>query len=80
MGILVYKRVGGDSSQKASINVSPQTTPERMELFTQFGEIAFLEEMDALMPQLASLGGFVRPSPMPTLEILLQFAKEKCND
>ena len=37
------------------------------------------EEMESLMPEIAALGGFVRPSPMPTLEILLNFAKENCN-
>jgi hypothetical protein len=37
------------------------------------------KEMERLMPEIAALGGFVRPSPMPTLEILLNFAKEKCN-
>jgi hypothetical protein len=37
------------------------------------------QEMEGLMPEIAALGGFVRPSPMPTLEILLNFAKEKCN-
>ncbi|MCP4418291.1 MAG: hypothetical protein GY805_16845 [Chloroflexi bacterium] len=37
------------------------------------------EEMVGLMPKIAALGCFVRPSPMPTLEILLNFAKEKCS-
>lgn len=37
------------------------------------------EEMEELMPEIANLGCFVRPSPMPTLEILLNFAKEKCS-
>jgi hypothetical protein len=36
------------------------------------------EEMEGLMPEITKLGGFVRPSPMSTLEILLGFAKEKC--
>ncbi len=37
------------------------------------------KEMEGLMPEIAALGCFVRPSPMPTLEILLHFAKEKCS-
>jgi hypothetical protein len=37
------------------------------------------KEMEGLMPEIAALGGFVRPSPMPTLETLLNFAKEKCS-
>lgn len=35
-------------------------------------------EMEGLMPEIAEIGGFVRPSPMSTLGILLSFAKEKC--
>lgn len=35
-------------------------------------------EMEELMPEIAKIGGFVRPSPMATLEVLLSFAKEKC--
>ncbi len=36
-------------------------------------------EMENLMPEIGKMGGFVRPSPMSTLEILLSFAKEKCS-
>jgi len=36
-------------------------------------------EMEELMPEIEMIRGFVRPSPMSTLEILLSFAKEKCN-
>jgi hypothetical protein len=36
-------------------------------------------EMEGLMPEIENMGGFVRPSPMATLEILLIFAKEKCS-
>jgi hypothetical protein len=35
-------------------------------------------EMVNLLPEIAALGIFVRPSPMPTLEILLELAKQKC--
>ncbi len=35
------------------------------------------KEMEGLLPEIEALGCFVRPSPMPTLEILLNFAKEK---
>ncbi len=34
-------------------------------------------EIEALMPEVEALGGFVRPSPMATLEVMLQLAKEK---
>ena len=37
-----------------------------------------MEEMENLLPEIETLGGFVRPSPRPTLEVLLTFAKEKC--
>ena len=36
-------------------------------------------EMEAVLPEIANLGCLVRPSPMPTIEILLNFAMEKCN-
>ena len=35
-------------------------------------------EMEAVMPDIVAIGGFVRPSPMATLDVLLQFAIEKC--
>jgi len=38
------------------------------------------DEMQSMMPKIVTLGGFVRPSPMPTLEKLLKFAKEKCRE
>jgi hypothetical protein len=37
-------------------------------------------EMEGLLPEITALGSFVRPSPMPTLEKLLELAKEKCSE
>lgn len=38
------------------------------------------DEMQTLLPAIPDLGEFVRPSPMTTIEVLLNFAKEKCSE
>jgi len=36
-------------------------------------------EMESLLPEIEALGAFVRLSPLPTFEVLFNFAREKCN-